>query len=600
MATVVLNIEVDDKNFKAVEERTKKFAELLGKSPAQVKNITTEEAKLAKSLDDVLKNLLKTIDSMKELADVVKDITKGTSETAKNVEKIDRSSKGGSKGGRVFGPVSGDRVNYGSGLYSGASAVVHGVTGAFGGQLGGIAGKTLTGAEKGAKWGAKFGGPIGAILGGVLGAGAGGTLATLVDAIEAGQWLGGAPGAKAFGLEAVAPWGFNVRKMATGLRTVPSEMLAFQSAYERFGDPNAMMAGAMRARTDITSQAYLSSMMLGVQPGSTVDTARQTFHAAYALAQRTPTGLLGPMYQMYGLESQGLAYEDFVRMQSGIAPGELGKQEQKFVTRAGKFAPLDKASGALADLDEQVRATGVSMSVGLANAIKDSIVDFTTLSKTLMGMSDRLQPTSELISGLDALAKLVNQAAGQYGSPTFPGPGSTVMPAIPPGLPVPGGLGGPGMGPGMAASAAFMRAAGIVTRTAEGGAAGYGADNPATHATGAYQVMPSNIGPWTQKYYGQALTREQFRANQAAQDAVFAGEFGRYVQSYGIVGALRAWRAGEGYARTAITDPAKAGLSEAQLQLDVGRRLQMLEKQGVIVITPGALDMITVTNQGRN
>lgn len=65
-------------------------------------------------------------------------------------------------------------------------------------------------------------------------------------------------------------------------------------------------------------------------------------------------------------------------------------------------------------------------------------------------------------------------------------------------------------------------------------------------AYGKYQVMGSNVGPWTKQYLGQELTPEQFIANPQAQDAVFQGRFGEYAKKYGPEGAARAWFAGEG------------------------------------------------------
>ena len=47
-------------------------------------------------------------------------------------------------------------------------------------------------------------------------------------------------------------------------------------------------------------------------------------------------------------------------------------------------------------------------------------------------------------------------------------------------------------------------------------------------AYGRYQVMDFNIPSWTQQYLGQQLTPEQFLADPAAQDAVFAGRMGEY------------------------------------------------------------------------
>lgn len=73
---------------------------------------------------------------------------------------------------------------------------------------------------------------------------------------------------------------------------------------------------------------------------------------------------------------------------------------------------------------------------------------------------------------------------------------------------------------------------------------------PETHgdrAYGRYQIMGANIGPWTQKYLGHALTPQQFLADPAAQDAVFQARFiNELVPKYGPAGAARAWFAGEG------------------------------------------------------
>ena len=49
--------------------------------------------------------------------------------------------------------------------------------------------------------------------------------------------------------------------------------------------------------------------------------------------------------------------------------------------------------------------------------------------------------------------------------------------------------------------------------------------NPDSGAIGIGQVMPENVGPWTKRYLGKALTPEQFRYNPGAQDAVVNGRF---------------------------------------------------------------------------
>lgn len=65
------------------------------------------------------------------------------------------------------------------------------------------------------------------------------------------------------------------------------------------------------------------------------------------------------------------------------------------------------------------------------------------------------------------------------------------------------------------------------------------------YAIGRYQIMASNVPSWSQKYYGQTLTPQQALANPAAQDAMFNGQFGYYLNKYGNPSdAASAWFTG--------------------------------------------------------
>jgi len=82
------------------------------------------------------------------------------------------------------------------------------------------------------------------------------------------------------------------------------------------------------------------------------------------------------------------------------------------------------------------------------------------------------------------------------------------------------------------------------------GSGGYSALGPVTRrgnrAYGKYQVMDFNVGPWTEKYVGRRMTPDEFLASPEAQEAVFQGEFGSYVQKYGNPqDAASAWFTGQ-------------------------------------------------------
>ena len=69
--------------------------------------------------------------------------------------------------------------------------------------------------------------------------------------------------------------------------------------------------------------------------------------------------------------------------------------------------------------------------------------------------------------------------------------------------------------------------------------------NTGDYAIGKYQVMASHVPDWTQKWLGQSMTPEQFRADSKAQDAVFNGEFGSYLANHSPADASSMWFTGQ-------------------------------------------------------
>ncbi|MCZ7502038.1 hypothetical protein [Agrobacterium sp. ST15.13.015] len=65
-------------------------------------------------------------------------------------------------------------------------------------------------------------------------------------------------------------------------------------------------------------------------------------------------------------------------------------------------------------------------------------------------------------------------------------------------------------------------------------------------ALGRYQVMESNIGPWSKAALGREVTPEEFMANPELQDAIFDHQFKGYVDKFGPEGAAQAWFGGPG------------------------------------------------------
>lgn len=72
----------------------------------------------------------------------------------------------------------------------------------------------------------------------------------------------------------------------------------------------------------------------------------------------------------------------------------------------------------------------------------------------------------------------------------------------------------------------------------------YGAVNNQTGALGKYQILPGNIGPWSQQYLGQSITPQQFLANPALQERLAHAVLYNYYSQWGARGAASAWYSG--------------------------------------------------------
>jgi hypothetical protein len=150
------------------------------------------------------------------------------------------------------------------------------------------------------------------------------------------------------------------------------------------------------------------------------------------------------------------------------------------------------------------------------------------VAQALMGGLESFEADKASKANSDAEAKLLASAFG--GAPP-------AAPAAPVGdgvAKVAAASGGSPYAPAIAAveSGGKYDALGPVTKTGD-------------RAYGKYQVMGANIAPWTKQYLGKEMTADEFLRSPEAQDAVFNGQFGSYVNKFGPEGASRAWFAGE-------------------------------------------------------
>lgn len=141
------------------------------------------------------------------------------------------------------------------------------------------------------------------------------------------------------------------------------------------------------------------------------------------------------------------------------------------------------------------------------------------------------------------------------------------------------------------------------------GSGDYGAVGPRHpkmgRALGRYQVMESNIGPWSMEALGREVTPDEFMADPAIQDAIFDSQFGKYVQKYGPEGAAQAWFGGEGgvgkLGRKDVLGTSIGGYGKKFLNALGGREVASLDPSSAIAegaIVPGAEPIVPMEGEG--
>ena len=183
-------------------------------------------------------------------------------------------------------------------------------------------------------------------------------------------------------------------------------------------------------------------------------------------------------------------------------------------TESGLSAPggfLDRLTAAM---DNSAQYQGAM--TGLGPALRQSGIPVSAPQGVLSGMLSRL--------GVGASGAPANSTPSAANSaPMSPMSAPSGQPAS---------IGAPASGSGGGFMPVFANA---ISSVESGGK--YDALGPQTQsgdqALGKYQVMASNVGPWSKEVLGQELTPAQFLANPQAQDAVFQGKFGQYLQKTG-------------------------------------------------------------------
>lgn len=110
----------------------------------------------------------------------------------------------------------------------------------------------------------------------------------------------------------------------------------------------------------------------------------------------------------------------------------------------------------------------------------------------------------------------------------------------------------------------------------------YKARNRTSGALGKYQIMPGNVGPWSQEILGRRITPNQFYSSPKYQEQIAQGMLRKYYNQYGPEGAAVAWYAGPGTAKKYLRSGGKGyGRAQGNYSSISAYALGILKKMGL-------------------
>ncbi|MGS2592253.1 transglycosylase SLT domain-containing protein [Streptomyces hebeiensis] len=87
----------------------------------------------------------------------------------------------------------------------------------------------------------------------------------------------------------------------------------------------------------------------------------------------------------------------------------------------------------------------------------------------------------------------------------------------------------------------------------------YKAYNSMYGASGAYQILKSNIPSWSKEALGRTVSYNEFMNSPSVQDAIAKYKLGQYLAKYGAAGAAVAWYGGPGAVKNMYSKTTQAG-----------------------------------------
>lgn len=224
-----------------------------------------------------------------------------------------------------------------------------------------------------------------------------------------------------FGLDALAGAVGNSRRSALGLGSTIGEKRAFDLNYGRIVDTGSVLGGVQEALSDVTKRQalYGAGLTEGDLAGKdAAQVAALLIPRLKALADRTPTALLGQVASAYGLGQFGIGTQELQRLQKTPA-GEVGEYGRAFARDRLRLNVPDKQAKAYQDFYVQLSRAGEQIENVFVRGIAPLVPALTKFSEsvvtTIANFADRL-----IRSGaLDKFAGAIQGFADYLGTKPF-------------------------------------------------------------------------------------------------------------------------------------------------------------------------------------
>lgn len=231
-----------------------------------------------------------------------------------------------------------------------------------------------------------------------------------------------------YGLDALAGSVGNSRRTALGLGSTIGETRAFDLNYGRIADSRSVIGGVQESLSDVTKRQalYGAGLTEGDLTGKdAAQVAALLIPRLKALADRTPTALLGQVASAYGLGQFGIGTQEFQRLK-GTPASEIGEYGRAFGRDRLRLNVPDKQAKLFQDFDVQLNRAGEQIENVFVRGISPLIPALTKFSEsvitTVSTFADRLINSGALdkfAGGIQAFANYLGTSAFQDNVKTF-------------------------------------------------------------------------------------------------------------------------------------------------------------------------------------